>query len=77
MRTVARSDTSRSDVVDRESIELNEDSDETELTETRLVRSAAGGSIRSCSAGGLGLLLSIRLIVSGRLVGLGLVGLGL
>lgn len=78
MRTVARSVTSRSDVVEMESIELKEDSDETELTDARLVRSVAGGSIRSCSVGDLGLLLSPWLIDSGRPVVLGLVtGLGL
>lgn len=39
---MARSEALRSDVVDRESIELKEDSDEVELTDPRRGRSAAG-----------------------------------
>jgi hypothetical protein len=45
VRIVARSEASRSEVVERESIELRDDSEETELIEARRERSRGSSSV--------------------------------
>lgn len=63
---MAKSETLRFDVVEMESIELKDDSDETELTDTRLERSVDSLGLSITSSVGFG-----RLVVLALVTGLG------